>query len=143
MQCLEVWRGLNPGPYIHSLHFSYSVGALVASILAKPFLGAPARVLQGNSTTSVVASLTATTASAAATNMDDDNDILVPAISSTIGTLYPITAIVTFAVSDGYLFLGSKEIMNKMCVRTSMRNDQEDDETETKAFFFGNDASSS
>jgi FHS family Na+ dependent glucose MFS transporter 1 len=38
--CLEIWDGLNGGPYMHSMHFSFSVGALLAPVIAKPFLSA-------------------------------------------------------------------------------------------------------
>ncbi len=36
--CLSIWRGLNSGPYMHSLHFCYSLGALIAPLLVTPFL---------------------------------------------------------------------------------------------------------
>eukprot|EP00095_Tigriopus_kingsejongensis_P006926 maker-scaffold44_size478958-snap-gene-3.25 protein:Tk06926 transcript:maker-scaffold44_size478958-snap-gene-3.25-mRNA-1 annotation:"sodium-dependent glucose transporter 1" len=37
--CMELWRGLNAGPYMHSLHLSFSIGGFLAPILSKPFIG--------------------------------------------------------------------------------------------------------
>ncbi len=36
--CLHLWRGLNGGPYLHSIHFSFSFGAFLSPLLAAPFL---------------------------------------------------------------------------------------------------------
>ncbi len=35
---LDIWRGLNGGPYMHSIHFSFSLGAFLSPIIAAPFL---------------------------------------------------------------------------------------------------------
>ena len=36
--CLDIWKGMNSGPYMHSIHFSFSVGAFIAPLMATPFL---------------------------------------------------------------------------------------------------------
>ncbi len=38
VMCLEIWRGRNGGPYMHSIHFSFSLGAFLAPLIAAPFL---------------------------------------------------------------------------------------------------------
>jgi len=35
---LDIWTGGESGPYMHSLHFVFGIGAFVAPVLAKPFL---------------------------------------------------------------------------------------------------------
>ena len=35
--CLNIW-GMNSGPYMQALHFSFGVGAFVAPLIAEPFL---------------------------------------------------------------------------------------------------------
>ncbi|XP_059087580.1 sodium-dependent glucose transporter 1-like isoform X1 [Tigriopus californicus] len=37
--CLEVWRGQNTAPHIHSLHLLFSVGGFIAPLVSKPFIG--------------------------------------------------------------------------------------------------------
>ena len=37
--CLDVWRGhTGGGPWMHSIHFAFSLGATIGPILAAPFL---------------------------------------------------------------------------------------------------------
>jgi hypothetical protein len=36
--CLEIWDGGDAGPYLHSIHFSFAIGAFLAPVLALPFL---------------------------------------------------------------------------------------------------------
>ncbi|XP_059099098.1 sodium-dependent glucose transporter 1-like [Tigriopus californicus] len=38
LYCLNTWRGLDGGPYMHSIHFSFSAGSFLAPLLATPFL---------------------------------------------------------------------------------------------------------
>ncbi|TRY66961.1 hypothetical protein TCAL_09924 [Tigriopus californicus] len=44
--CLHVWRGLESGPYMHSIHFSFAIGAFLGPLLAVPFLGTNGDQLQ-------------------------------------------------------------------------------------------------
>lgn len=37
--CLELWRGLNCGPHMHSIHLCFSLGGFLAPLLSKPFIG--------------------------------------------------------------------------------------------------------
>ena len=36
---LDCWQGGDAGPYMHSIHFSFALGAFLAPLLAVPFLG--------------------------------------------------------------------------------------------------------
>ena len=36
--CLDIWRNDNSGPWVHSIHFSFAIGAFLSPILAVPFL---------------------------------------------------------------------------------------------------------
>ena len=45
---LDCWKGGDSGPYIHSIHFSFAIGAFVAPLIAVPFLGKNATQLQGD-----------------------------------------------------------------------------------------------
>ena len=36
--CLLIWRGQNSGPYMHTIHFGWSFGTMLAPLLAAPFL---------------------------------------------------------------------------------------------------------
>ena len=46
--CLDVWQGGDAGPYMHSIHFSISIGALLAPIVSMPFLGNNPNILKEN-----------------------------------------------------------------------------------------------
>ena len=35
---LNIWEGRDSGPYLHALHFTYGVGAVLAPLIARPFL---------------------------------------------------------------------------------------------------------
>ena len=35
---LDAWRGLDSGPYMHSIHFAFGSGAFLAPVFAEPFL---------------------------------------------------------------------------------------------------------
>ena len=138
MQCLEIWRGLNPGPYLHSLHFSYSFGAFLAPLLAKPFLGVPA------SAPVAVNSTLSSNGDEQDTNQILSLDTAREEVPSKIGTLYPITGIVNFAICTGYLYLSCKEIVGYLQrgrgieanPNEGLKKDRKDQE-----YFFGNQAS--
>ena len=35
---LNIWQGRDSGPYMHSLHFTFGLGAFLAPVVARPFL---------------------------------------------------------------------------------------------------------
>ena len=39
--CLDVWQGRDGGPYMHSIHFSFAIGAFLSPLIAIPFLSNP------------------------------------------------------------------------------------------------------
>jgi hypothetical protein len=36
--CLDAWRGFDSGPFLHSIHFTFGIGAFIAPVIAEPFL---------------------------------------------------------------------------------------------------------
>ena len=49
---LKIWAGRDSGPYMHALHFSFGIGAFLAPVISRPFLGntGDSEVARGNST---------------------------------------------------------------------------------------------
>ena len=47
VQTLEVWQGANVSPFMHSLHFFYSLGGILGSVISPPFLSTKRDTLQG------------------------------------------------------------------------------------------------
>jgi FHS family Na+ dependent glucose MFS transporter 1 len=36
--CMDSWIGFDSGPFMHTIHFSFGIGAFIAPIIAEPFL---------------------------------------------------------------------------------------------------------
>ena len=36
--CLDIWKNDNAGPYMQCIHFSFSLGAFIAPVVAIPFI---------------------------------------------------------------------------------------------------------
>ena len=87
--CLDVWRGHNGGgPWMHSIHFAYSLGATFGPILATPFLSEKSSIVRPM-------------------NISKE---------SRIDELYPISGAIVLASSLGFLVMamqGSMPIINK------------------------------
>ena len=45
---LKIWAGRDSGPYMHALHFSFGIGAFLAPVISRPFLGNMAEVAGGH-----------------------------------------------------------------------------------------------
>ncbi len=52
--CLATWRGRNSAPFMHLMHFFYSLGSLVAPVVAAPFLSEQSDTLKGAETDSAI-----------------------------------------------------------------------------------------
>ncbi len=39
--CMDTWQGYDGAPYLHSIHFSFAMGAFLAPLVAIPFLSTP------------------------------------------------------------------------------------------------------
>ena len=46
--CLKIWSGMDAGPFMHSIHFSYSLGCLLSPLVASQFLSLPGQNSQSN-----------------------------------------------------------------------------------------------
>ena len=98
--CLDIWQGLDDsGPYMHSIHFSYGLGAFLAPIVAEHFLrkndtnvnydtGPPEKKVQGESL--------------------DSNEKGAVKSGPGLDTLYPILGVYAIIVSIGYLIFAVK-----------------------------------
>ena len=82
---MRVWRGRDSGPYMHSIHFSFAVGAFIAPLVAAPFL-----------------SERATSADNFA--LINGTDFIDLDKETRITTLYPLMGSIPTLVSFGYLY---------------------------------------
>lgn len=83
--CLHVWRGLDSGPAMHSIHFSFAAGGFLAPLLAIPFLSERAQILDVNATTAAVT---------------DDQDL---SSATRIHYLFPLIGMIGVVISFGFL----------------------------------------
>ena len=108
--CLDTWSKDEVGPWMHSVHFSYAIGAFVGPLIAMPFLGHKL----SNSTESTV--------SQNATSIEDiEND-------AQITTLYSLVGSIAIICSFGYLAIA----MNVKHFKTSKVSRSETDVTEVE-----------
>ena len=86
--CLDVWQGFDEsGPYMHSLHFSWGVGAFLAPVIAEKFLDNKNDIIQSSNGTQEINELDDKTVS----NANDGPGIEV---------LYPIVQCVNTILTD-------------------------------------------
>lgn len=94
--CLDVWQGFDEsGPYMHSLHFSWGVGAFLAPLIAEKFLDNRNDIIHSSNRTKAINELSETSVS-------DAND------GPGIEILYSILGLFTILVSIGYLIYAIK-----------------------------------
>lgn len=93
LMCLTIWRGFNSGPYMHSIHFSFAAGSLLAPLLSTPFL-AKSESAYGEE--------------GATTNYTKTTDSATP--ESLIGIYYPIVGVISLLVALGYLHFTIEEV---------------------------------
>ena len=51
--CLDTWQNGEAGPWMHSIHFSFAIGAFLAPVISVPFLGKTLENEQFNSTLNI------------------------------------------------------------------------------------------
>ena len=101
--CLDVWRGHSGGgPWMHSIHFGFSLGATIGPILAAPFLSedsSAAGPMESHNYPRVVQNLTLA-----------QNDT---SKESRIDELYPISGALVLASSLGFLIMATQGSLSK------------------------------
>ena len=111
--CLDIWSdGQQAGPYMHSIHFSFALGAFIAPVLAIPFLG--------NDQDEVNKQLNFTNVNTQLnfTNVNKPTKITI---------LYPLMGLSIVACAFCYLIFGFKNFNH-----TSKMTDQKEKEEETR-----------
>ncbi len=88
--CLVIWRGLNSGPAMHSIHFSFALGTLCAPMMAAPFLGENREEKEPS--------------------LDGDKEPSAMSEStSTVGVYYPLIGSFALVLAPAYFYFGAKE----------------------------------
>ena len=90
---LDCWQDKDAGPYMHSIHFSFALGAFMAPLLAVPFLGNNSRKMLDENVTYIEGKNV--------TLMEDTNGN-----PTKIPILYPIIGFAVILVSIGYFIAG-------------------------------------
>ena len=106
--CLDTWSKEEVGPWMHSIHFSYAIGAFVGPLIAMPFLGHKS----SNSTES--------TLSQNATFIEDEEN------DAQITTLYALVGSIAIICSFGYLVIATKAKNFKTSNASRSKNDMAD-----------------
>jgi fucose permease len=112
VQMLDIWTGRDSGPYMHALSFVWSVGAVLAPLVAMPFLkNVPEEMLHpgsvnNTSTPFVKPSLNETTKSNG-TAQDIVDDIW------TVKTLFPLVGLVTGLVAVLFIYYFLRDAMKR------------------------------
>ena len=98
--CLDIWQGLDDSaPYMHSIHFSYGLGAFVAPLVAESFL----KLKSSNETNEQGTRNNQTTQ----TTFTNETTFVQSGMG--IDVLYPIIGTFAIIVSLGYLVLAIKD----------------------------------
>lgn len=122
---LEIWHGLNAAPYMHSLHFFFSVGAFVAPVLSRPFLAKETDDPLGDGTNATEHHVGETR----------------------VGALFPLTSLIVWAACLPVFVFSSRELL-AVCRRRrakaadpeehKRRKEAEREKGAAQAHFFGN-----
>ena len=101
--CLDVWQGLDDsGPYMHSIHFSFGLGAFLAPIIAEKFLRE----------SDIGSNHTGPYENEEHGENFDSNKNTVIESGHGLKILYPILGVYAIIVSIGYLIFAVKEYKN-------------------------------
>ncbi len=118
--CLSVWRGLDVGPYMHSIHFSYAVGAFVAPLVASPFLRKQAEEKsQGASNATTTIAIT-----------DGGSESEEAPATSIVWMFFVMSGGLTVLVSLGFLFFGREELRRKRDDNIDTEEEKNEEEKE-------------
>ncbi len=99
MQCLFIWRNRECGPYMHSIHASFALGAFLAPVLAAPFLSTYATTVKR--------------LEAAGMNKSEIEEYLESSEghdNSAVAVFFALCGGFTIIISLGFLFYGLKAV---------------------------------
>jgi len=122
--CLDTWRDPDGrkrpggGPAIHSMHASFSIGALLAPLISFPFLSEKRKF-------SIKEAAKARAFNVSQTNnlTESGSNPYADYTESSIDVLYSIVGTVSLAVSLGYLYLGIKKVLAERNRRRTWRQE--------------------
>jgi FHS family Na+ dependent glucose MFS transporter 1 len=112
VQMLDIWTGRDSGPYMHALSFVWSVGAVLAPLVAMPFLkNVPEELLHpssiNNTSTSFVPPSWNETTKSNGTAQDIRDDIW------SVKTLFPLVGLVTGLVACLFIYYFLRDAMKR------------------------------
>jgi fucose permease len=111
VQMLDIWTGRDSGPYMHALSFVWSVGAVLAPLVAMPFLkNVPEELLHPssiNTSTSFVQPGWNETTKSNGTAQDIGDDIW------SVKTLFPLVGLVTGLVAVLFIYYFLRDAMKR------------------------------
>ena len=103
--CLDTWQGEHDsGPFMHSIHFSFGLGAFLAPLIAENFLK------DGNS----IENYTTQPTEFRINSTSKQNQSTIEKSEAGIELLYPIIGAYAIVVSVGYLVFAVESYMNTM-----------------------------
>merc|ERR1719273_2285772 len=103
--CLDTWKDKS-GPYLHSIHFSFAIGAFLAPVIAIPFLGNNDEQTDlNNNSTYCYLNATQPTNITSNITIDQSDDSEPQTIDTKIPILYPLIGLSIVLMSLGYLLL--------------------------------------
>ena len=101
--CLETWRGFNGEPYMHSMHFCFSLGAFLAPLIANNFLAETTEGSTDNHSTSVMT--------------EESNE-------TSIGALFLVISTVGATISLGFLAFGVYDVFTIKRKKVDEKNEE-------------------
>ncbi len=112
VQMLDIWTGRDSGPYMHALSFVWSVGAVLAPLVAMPFLkNVPEEMLHpssiNNTSTSFVQPDLNEATKSNGTAQDIGDDIW------TVKTLFPLVGLATGLVAVLFIYYFLRDAMKR------------------------------
>jgi fucose permease len=112
VQMLDIWTGRDSGPYMHALSFVWSVGAVLAPLVAMPFLkNVPEEMLHPSINTSTplsqyeLSGWNETTKSNSTEDIGDD--------IWSVKTLFPLVGLVTGLVAVLFIYYFLRDAMKR------------------------------
>lgn len=119
---LDIWTGGDSGPYMHSLHFVFGVGAFLAPVLAKPFL-LNVSSFDVHGSLEDEPSFHNTTSRNSTIQAEKSESVW------TIKTLYSIIGSYSFLVSFGFLFYYILDLKSKTNDKDNTTDQNEENKT--------------
>lgn len=118
---LDIWKGGESGPYMHSVHFSFGLGAFLAPVLATPFLS--------KSTANTTNSSNSTYMTSSLQEFESGSEE-----QSGMYTVYPLLGSAIAVVSLGFLFFGITSVRKSARDQTKDKIDEESEQKFTPTY---------